>query len=219
MQARDLVLAVREDLRAVEERLATHPYPAAVEAGTLPRERLAAFAGQQHRIISSDLRSVGLLISRYGGGPSGQFFVDGLATETAGLAALSAFAEAVGLGPEALARQAPLPGALAYTHFVAWLAVYVSDAEFAAAFLVNLPAWGKNCGRLARGLRAQYGMTDAQVAFFDLFAAEAPEFESAALAVIQGGLDRGIEPRSIADAARLLQTYELMFWDALLNEG
>ena len=33
---------------------------------------------------------------------------------------------------------------------------------------------------------------------------------------IQAGLDRGVEPAAIRDAARLLQSYELMYWDALL---
>jgi hypothetical protein len=53
------------------------------------------------------------------------------------------------------------------------------------------------------------------VAFFELFAGEAPGFETAALRVIQAGLDRGVEPAAIRDAARLLQSYELMYWDAM----
>jgi hypothetical protein len=79
-----------------------------------------------------------------------------------------------------------------------------------------VPAWGRNCGRLARGLLARYGLRDSDVAFFELFAGEAPGFETAALGVIQAGLDRGVEPAAIRDAARLLQSYELMYWDALL---
>ena len=147
---------------------------------------------------------------------SGVFFAASLATETAASEKLTAFARALGLTrPEDLVAVDPLPGALAYTHFVAWLALYGSDAEFAAAFLVNLPAWGRNCGRLAHALRARYGLGDAAVAFFDLFAGDAPDFEAAATLVIQGGLDRGVSPAAIRDAARLLQGYELMYWDAL----
>jgi len=33
--------------------------------------------------------------------------------------------------------------------------------------------------------------------------------------VIQEGLDRGIPPRLIHRAARMLQGYELMYWDAM----
>jgi hypothetical protein len=58
-------------------------------------------------------------------------------------------------------------------------------------------------------------MADAAVAFFDLFAGDAPGFAEAALAVIQAGLDRGVPAAAIRDAAALLQHYELMYWNAL----
>jgi hypothetical protein len=59
-------------------------------------------------------------------------------------------------------------------------------------------------------------MRDADVAFFDLFAGNAPEFEAAAVNVIEGGLDRGVLETAIREAAELLQAYELMYWDVLL---
>jgi hypothetical protein len=216
MIAADLLARLRREIAPLEARLLAHPYVAAAEAGRLGREDLRVFAAQQQRIIASDLRSVALLVHRYGGTSSGPFFAAALATETAALEKLGAFARAVGAGsPGTLADIAPLPGALAYTHFVAWLALYGSDAEFAAAFLVNLPAWGRSCGRLARALRDRYGLGEADVAFFDLFAADAPGFEAAATAVVQGGLERGVPAAAIGDAAGLLQSYELMYWDAL----
>lgn len=213
--ARRLVAEIRPELALLEQRLFAHPWVAAAEAGTLAREDLLLFAGQQQRIICSDLRSVGLLIHRYGGTATGPFFVESLRTEAAALAALDAFTRAAGGEPARLADAPPLAGAQAYTHFVAWLAAYGSEAEFAAAFLVNLPAWGANCRRLGGAFRARYGMDSPQVAFFDLFAADAPEFESAALTVIQAGLDRGVARAAVRHAAQLLQHYELMYWDAL----
>jgi hypothetical protein len=53
------------------------------------------FAGQQHRIIVSDFRSVALLVHRFGGTPSGAFFAAALQTETSALARLAAFGRAV----------------------------------------------------------------------------------------------------------------------------
>ncbi len=214
-QAQELVSRVRQEITDVEARLAAHPWIAAVEAGRLIREDLVLFAAQQRRIIGSDLRSVALLVHRYGDGPSGQFFGESLKTEAMALATLEDFARALGADANTLASVTPLAAAQAYTHFVAWLASYGSDAEFAAAFLVNLPAWGRNCGRLAKALRVRYRLEDQAVAFFTLFATEAPGFGEAALTVIQGGLDRGVAPKAIREAARLLQQYELMFWDAL----
>ncbi len=214
-KAQELVARIRRDLAAVEARLFSHPWVAAAEAGTLTREDLVRFAGQQARIIRSDLRSVALLLHRYGATASGRFFAESLKTEAAALEALQAFAGALGADAEALEAVRPLAGAQAYTHFVAWLAAYGTDAEFAAAFLVNLPAWGKNCGRLARAFRERYDLTEAGVAFFELFAGESPGFAEAALAVIQAGLDREVPAAAIRDAAELLQQYELMYWDAL----
>jgi hypothetical protein len=98
---------------------------------------------------------------------------------------------------------------------MAWLALYGSDAEIAAAYLVNFPAWGQNCGRLSRILTERFGLREKEVAFFDLFATPPATFEANALSVIQQGLDRGTEPRLIQRAARLLQAYELMYWDTL----
>jgi thiaminase len=217
--AQDLVGALRSALAPLEARLFAHPYVAAVEAERVTRADLLVFAGQQQRIITSDLRSVALLVHRYGGTGSGDFFAAALATETEALRRLTAFARELGAdAPARLAAVEPLAGALAYTHFVAWLALYGSDAEFAAAFLVNLPAWGQNCGRLARALRTRYRMPDEAVGFFELFAGEAPGFEPAALAVIQAGLDRGVAPAAIQQAAQLLQRYELTYWDALAAE-
>ena len=178
--AEELVSQLRREIADVEARLFSHPWVAAVEAGQCSRADLRLFATQQRRIIASDLRSVAFLVHRYGDGPSGRFFCESLKTETAALQALAGFTRGLGGDAEGEAGADLLAGAQAYTHFVAWLAMYGSDAEFAAAFLVNLPAWGKNCGRLAKALRGQYGMDDAAVAFFDLFAGDAPGFEEAA---------------------------------------
>jgi hypothetical protein len=68
---------------------------------------------------------------------------------------------------------------------------------------------------VAQALRTRYGLRDADVAFFDLFAGDAPGFEAVAVTVIQAGLDRGVLPGAVRHAARLLQAYELSFWDAL----
>ena len=48
---------------------------------------------------------------------------------------------------------------------MAWLALYASEAEIAAAYLVNFPAWGQNCGRLSRILKERFGLGEKEVAF------------------------------------------------------
>jgi TENA/THI-4/PQQC family len=119
------------------------------------------------------------------------------------------------LSEDDLRAYEPIPGCQAYPAYVAWLGAYGSDAEFAAAFLVNLPAWGAACGRMSEALKSSYGLPVGAVVFFDLFAQGEPRFEENSLRIIQDGLDRGIDPRLIARAARLIQAYELLYWETL----
>jgi hypothetical protein len=80
---------------------------------------------------------------------------------------------------------------------------------------INFPAWGQSCGRVSRALRERYGLGQEDVRFFDQFAAAPPTFEEDSLAVIAQGLARGVDERAVRRAARLLQAYELMYWDTL----
>jgi hypothetical protein len=68
---------------------------------------------------------------------------------------------------------------------------------------------------MSAAFKGKYGLSSEAVAFFDLFAAPAPEFEADSLRLIQAGLDRDVDSRGVARAARLIQAYELMYWDTL----
>jgi hypothetical protein len=213
--ARSLIEEIKRDLESVEREIRSHPYLAELEAGRIRREDLKCFAGEQYHIIRSDLRSVALLVNRFGASASGPFFQGVLGGEAAALDALRAFARALGINEALLEAYEPAPGALAYSAFMAWLALYGGDAEVAAGFLVNFSAWGANCGRMSRALRIQYGLRETDTAFFDLFAAPPGDFEAGALAVVEGALARGADPRLIKRSARLLQGYEKLFWDTI----
>jgi thiaminase len=215
VDAKALLEEIRQGLQPVTEQLLRHPYVQALEEGKIGRENLRLFTGEQYNIIASDLKSAAYLVSRFGSAPSRDFFLGILQGEKAAWDALLTFAHALGLSEPQLREHEPLPGAHAYTCYMAWLALSASDAEVAAAYLVNFPAWGENCGRLSRILRERFGLGEKEVAFFDLFASPPATFEDNARSVIQQGLDRGTEPRLIQRAARLLQAYELMYWDTL----
>jgi pyrroloquinoline quinone (PQQ) biosynthesis protein C len=217
--AKAVIAGIRHDLQTVTEQLLRHPYVQALEEGKISREKLRLFAGEQYSIIASDLKSVAYLVSRFGSAPSRDFFLGILQGERAAWDALLTFAHALGLSETQLREHEPLAGAHAYTCYMAWLALYASDAEIAAAYLVNFPAWGQNCGRLSQILKERFGLSEKDIAFFDLFANPPATFEANALSVIQQGLDRGIEPRLIQRAVRLLQAYELMYWDTLYRNS
>ena len=213
--ARELLAELRTELSAVEQQIRSHRFLEALDDGRIPRERLAVFAGEQNAIISSDRRSFALLASRFPEPPAGNVFLSLAEGEGLALQLLRAFAAAVGLGEAELRAYDPAPGPQAYAAFVAWLALNGSRSDAGLALLVNLAAWGANCARVAEALRARYGLEDEAVAFFSFFAEPPPDSEQRLLAVLDDGLAAGDSAWRARGAARLLQAYELLFWDAL----
>ena len=219
IQARQLIDELREELAPVEEQIRNHPYLTALENGRSSRENLKAFAGEQYNIIQSDLRSIALMVARFGVSPSGEFFRGFLEGEILAFGLLLDFAEALGLDESDLKAYEPRPEAQTYPAYVTSLALYGSQAEIAAAFLVNFAVFGENTGRMSAALRSQYELSPEDTAFFDFFATPIPGFECTALTVIAAGLEHGAEPRAIKRATRLLQAYEKQFWDASGSDG
>jgi hypothetical protein len=206
MDAAELLPVVRAELAPVERSLAEHRYLAELEAGRVPVELLRAFAGEQRAIITSDRRSFEHLAQRFPQPPAGGFFRDLAAGEAEALGLRVRFGAAVGLGRD----YEPLAGCQAYPAYVAWLALNGSPADVALAFLANLASWGRSSARMGDALRPLYGAD--RVAFFDFFAEPPAGFEERALALITtGGRASGRR------AARLLQAYELLYWDTLAD--
>ncbi|WP_020582756.1 hypothetical protein [Endozoicomonas elysicola] len=210
-----LVRQLHQEIHAVEHRIRHHPYFKALEARKFELVDLQYFIGEQRYIISSDLRGLALLISRCEQLQSQVFFQDILKSEFVALEALEVLASAVGMAKAERETYEPEPGAQAYSAYMAWLCQYGSDAEVAAALSINLATWGANCARMARALQNLYGFKEPDLLFFSRFAESPVEVGSAALAIIDAGLKKGIAPRRIRRAVRMLQGYELLFWDAV----
>jgi thiaminase len=181
-------------------------------------ENLKGFAGEQYSIIQSDLRSDALMVSRFGATQSGTFVREIMDGEAQALSLLLNFARALGLNESQLQEYEPRPGAQAYPSYVASLALYGSEAEIGAAYLVNFPSFGNNTRRMSAALQRNYGLTQRDVAFFDLFASPMPNFECNTLAMIQASLDHGANPQLVKRAARSLQAYEKLFWDTVAEQ-
>jgi len=212
--AREVINTIQTELKPLHEKIIGHRYVAAVEKAKITRESLAIFAIQQKHIIASDLRSIAVLLARHGDRPSRPYLFNVLQGENNAYEALTRFADALGISREKLDGSDPIPAAFSYSAFLAWLGMYGSDAEMAGALSLNFAAWGSNCARLSSALKVGYGLTPESVAFFDLFANLSVQ-DNAAAAVIQDGLNRDIPASAIARAARMLQSYELMYWDAM----
>ena len=214
VNAAEVVQKIRHDLVQIDKEIRRHPYLEALQAGAVPRETLRAFAGHQYHIVTSDLRSIALMIQRFGHPPARDFFIGILQGELAAIGRIVTMAQRLGMTEEELESYEVSPGGFAYATFMAWQSAYASAAEFTCGILVNFDAWGFNCGCMSKALREAYGFTSEETAFLDGFA-DLPPFEEVALEIIQHGLDNGVEPKAIHRGARLFQGYEKMFWDTM----
>jgi thiaminase len=215
--AAELLGETKDQLADVEEAIRAHPFLDLLAAGEVPRERLQALAGEQRLIVSSDRRSFACLAARFPEPPAGDFFLSMAEGEGEALRRLATFAAFAGLDEARLAAHEPDPAAQSYPAFVAWLGLNGSRSDVVLAFLANLAAWGENCGRVAETLRSSYEASPDEVAFFEFFASPPPDFEQRALKVLAAGLDGGDSPTHARRATRLLQAYELRFWDAMAS--
>ncbi|AHH96221.1 hypothetical protein GCM10010174_44240 [Kutzneria viridogrisea] len=210
--ARELLAAARQDLAPGEHENRLVPL---IAQGTAPRAAIAALAAEQHRIIVSDWRSFLVLASRSQDPAAGSFFSDLAAGEVLALDNLKKFAAAAGLDEQALRDYRPRAGCQAYPSYLAWLALNGEPSDVVLAVVANFSAWGSYCGTVAAALREHYGFDDEGCGFFDFFATPAPGGDEAALAVVQAGLDAGRGTDQAREYGRLLQSYELMFWNTL----
>jgi hypothetical protein len=210
--ARELLESARSGLAPGEHE---NRLIALIARGTASREALAALAAEQHRIIPSDRRSFLVLASRSTEPAADEFFADLAQGEVLALELLTRFAAACGLGEQELRGYAPRAGCQAYPAYLAWLALNGEPSDVALAVVANFSAWGSYCATVAQALREHYGFDDAGCGFFDFFAAPPPGGDEPALAVIQAGLDAGRLTDRAREYGRLLQRYELMFWNTL----
>ena len=215
--AGELVAQARRELVETAEAIRSHRFLERLRSREVADERLRALAGAQHAIVSSDRRSFAVLAARFPSGLAGEFFLGMAEGEGVALDKLRGLADWLGMTDDELRAHEPHPGAQAYPAFVAWLALNGSRADVVLAFLANVAAWGENCGKVAAALREAYRAGDDAVAFFDFFASPGEDFEARALQVLGEGLAAGDSPVLARRATRLLQAYELSFWDALAD--
>jgi hypothetical protein len=211
----DLVAEVQRELALDKDANRLIPL---VAAGQAPIGVLGALAAEQHRIISSDWRTF-LTLAAQSTIPQARGFFTALAGgEELALAKVADFATACGFDRAAVEAYQPLPGCQAYPAYLAWLALNGRPLDALLAILVNFSAWGDYCGTIAKALRENYGFDDAGCGFFDFFATPVPELEQQAVAALQAGLDQGWQPDEAIGYGRLLQGYEVMFWNSLADQ-
>mmetsp|Transcript_30365 Transcript_30365/g.35023 ORF Transcript_30365/g.35023 Transcript_30365/m.35023 type:complete len:245 (-) Transcript_30365:329-1063(-) len=216
--------------QTTEERLYSHPYLRAAEEGTLTRNQRQAFAIEQYFIQLSDAASFASLAGHSGFLPTS--LTDATTPEpvhkhtNTDRTILLKYAKGVDLTEETLRSSFHKTTAIgqAYPSYWARLALSQNRAAGAAACAVNFPAWGEMCRRLWKALGdtdtdsnstfGYDGTDDEGLAFVKFFATPIDTLEEMAASVID---EEGVAYEDIVDHVRLLQEYEVLFWDAIFN--
>ena len=214
MEAMSLLKEVRDWLAPLNKNILGHLYITEAEEGRLHLDKVKAFVFNQYYIISHDIKSLALMLSRATTERDVNLFKNILNGDMEGLRLLAKLAESLQLSVQELENYSVIPEAVAYTHYLTTLACFASPGEQAMALIVNLPVWGANCGRLSKALRERYGISET--GFLDIFASPMEEAEMGALQVMEGYLPARRE--HMKRAAKLIQAYELMFWDGIYKK-
>jgi hypothetical protein len=212
--ARALLAGVRDALAPDDDHNRLVP---AIAAGRAPLPVIGALAAEELFVVPSDRRSFLILAANATEPATAEFFADLGKGENIVLGLLPAMADAAGLDENARRDYRPRAGCQAYPAYLAWLALNADPAAVVLAVTANFAAWGSYCATLAEALRKEYGFSDEACGFVDFFATPVPELEELAVTAIQQALDAGRPVDQGREYGRLLQDYELMFWNTLAD--
>lgn len=206
----EIVGLLRKELEPLNAKILEHPYLKDAEQGVLSREKIEKFVINQLYIIPYDLRSLSHLLSRISKTDEMEFFKAAVDGDHVAMKELLKLAGELDIGFERIREVNP--EAVAYTHYLAWLANYATPGQAAIALIVNLPVWGAAVGRLGRALKERYGVEERGL--FELFAKDYGGFERMAHPIIE----RYEDMEGYRLVARMIQYYEKMFWDAIYKD-
>jgi len=207
-----LLATVRRELGPTEGR---NRFVELIGDGRLPTERVKALLCEEYLIGEADRRSFSLLASRFPTSPAADFFLYLASSETPGRSGLLKLAARLGLDEAEILDYEPLPGCQIYPSYLSQLALGGSQVDVALSLVGNMATFAAACAATSEALQRHYGVDKESVGFFSVFGEPNPEFEELAMSVVVSGISDGVLPRSARTAARLLQTYELAFWNTL----
>lgn len=224
--AKEILESLRKEPFSIEtdEKLANHPVVQEAKKGTLSLKVVERFLCEQYHIIASVTRSMEHLVSRFDGNQVirdyFQFFFEG---EKLYHGKLLTMAKAMKISESDLESYEPRALAQAYPSYLCQLAHYGEAPQIAAAIAVNFPAFGKMCSSLADALKEHYNMKEEEVGFIRFFAAGDLDEDAVKAIEAYSTNDKGklnaIHYKDIKRAVRLLQAYEVMFWDSIYSNA
>ncbi len=191
---------IRNQLRQLNEKILSHPFIKQLEEKRLSLDKALELFRQEWYIVNHDVRSIAIMFSRAQYEEELEFFYKALQGDYNALWLLKPIIKDQEIKPN--------PASTAYTHYLAWLALYANPGEQAIALTVNLPVWAENTRRVADALERNYNFTQTQ--FLRAFTID-PKFEELAESIASRYRGRYYE------IAYTIQSYELMFWDSLIS--
>lgn len=209
---------IRETLRPIEGRLFKHPFLEKVEQKKYSKRQMAILPKEEYYIVSTDLLSARHLMDRFGNGPSGPFFKDLVENEEFAKRNIVMLAEALGSSLSDVEEHEPDPYCQAYPSYFARLALHGSEAEVLVALSSNFSVWWSACKRIAVALENLYEVPKEATAFLNPLNEVPPPdtpFDELTVDALKRGLAQGVQEKDIIRVARIIQHYELVFWDAL----
>lgn len=209
---------IRETLSPLEGKLFEHPFLKKVEDGKYSKKQMALLPKEEHYIVASDLLSSRHLLRRFGESPSGSFWKSLVENEEFARENIILLAEALECGQTELEEYEPNPYCQVYPSYFARLALQGSEAEVLTAFAANFSVWWSACQRLAIALETVYGVSKEATKFLNPLNKVPPPdtpFDNLTVDAIERGLDAGVQENELVRVSRIIQFYELLFWNAL----
>jgi thiaminase len=214
----EFINSIERSSSSIINRILNHPYISDMESGKIPKEKLRLFACEQYYIISNDRRSFAIMASRASDNTSADLFQDYIKVEDKALANLELLLTELNIGKKELDFYEPIAGCQAYTNYLSKLALQGSESSIVVAMLVDLPIWGKNCGRIGDSLIRNYKFTEESCIFFYNFATPlSQDYLKKSNKIIKSNLQQNYQELRIA--ARLILDYELLFWDTIYQHS
>lgn len=212
--ARTLLERARNELKAAEAGNRLIPM---VRQGAAPRSVFGLIAAEESRIVPSDWRAFLTLAARSTEPAARQFFAMLAEGERLSQAKLPPLALAGGMNAEAVREYQPMAGCQAYPSYVAWLALNGAPGDVIIALTANFAAFGDYCGALSAAMRDRYGLAAEATGFFDFMATPEPELTALAESAVQAASDADELTDDASLYARLVQEYELLFWNTVAD--
>ena len=199
---------------SIINRILNHPYISSIDNGKMPKEKINLFACEQYYIISNDRRNFAIMASRASDNTSADLFQECVKVEDRALENLYLLINELNIRKKELDFYEPIAGCQAYTNYLSKLVLHGSASLIVVAMWVDLPIWGKNCGRIGDSLKRNYEFTEESCLFFHNFAAPlSQDYLKKSNEIITSNLH--INNKELRTAARLVLDYELLFWDTI----